>query len=64
MVIFRKLSRRAKDPLERRLYLAHTLELQGKPDEAEIELRRLIALDPEPARARTPGKIVVETRTV
>ena len=52
LVVFRKLSRKAEDPLARRLYSAQALELQGKLDEAEKELRRAIDLAPRSAKAR------------
>jgi tetratricopeptide (TPR) repeat protein len=39
----RKLSRTADSALKRRYYLAKALALEGKPDEAERELQRLLA---------------------
>ena len=39
----RKLSRTADSALQRRYYLAKALALEGKPDEAEKELQRLLA---------------------
>ena len=38
----RKLSRTAESALQRRYYLARALALEGKPDEAEKELQRLL----------------------
>ena len=52
LVVFRKLSRRVQNPVARRLYAAQVLEMQGRPDEAEKELRRLVALAPQSAQAR------------
>ena len=52
LVVFRKLSRRAEDALARRLYSAQALELQGRLDEAERELRRLVELAPQSAKVR------------
>ena len=52
LVVLRKLSRRAEDPLARRLYSARALAMEGKPDEAEKEFRRLIALAPQMAEPR------------
>ncbi len=42
----RKLSRTADDPAERRYYTAKALLKEGNTEEAEVELRRLIALAP------------------
>jgi tetratricopeptide (TPR) repeat protein len=49
---FRKLGRRAEDPVERRFLSARALAMEGKPEEAEKELRRLLAQAPETAPAR------------
>jgi tetratricopeptide (TPR) repeat protein len=51
--IYRKLSRTADDPIERRYYSAKSLAVEGKPDEAEKELRRLLALAPHDAGTHT-----------
>ena len=40
LLAFRKLGRRADDPIERRFYSARALAMEGKPEEAEKELRR------------------------
>jgi tetratricopeptide (TPR) repeat protein len=53
LAAYRRLSRRAEDPLARRLYSARALSMEGKRDEAEKELRRLLALAPQLAEART-----------
>jgi tetratricopeptide (TPR) repeat protein len=53
LAAYRKLSRRAEDPLARRLYSARALAMEGKRDEAETELRRLLALAPQLVEART-----------
>jgi tetratricopeptide (TPR) repeat protein len=51
--IYRKLSRTADDPIGRRYYSAKVLAVEGKPDEAEKELRRLLALAPHDAGTHT-----------
>ena len=51
-VVCRKLSRVAADPLEKRLYAAKAFLKEGKFDEGEKELRRLIALAPRHATGR------------
>ena len=43
LLAYRKLSRTADSALQRRFYLAKALALEGKPDEAEKELQRLLA---------------------
>jgi len=53
LAAYRKLSRRAEDPLARRLFSARALALEGKRDEAETELRRLLTVAPHLAEART-----------
>ena len=52
LLAFRKLGRRADDPIERRFDSARALAMEGKPEEAEKELRRLLAQAPETAPAR------------
>jgi tetratricopeptide (TPR) repeat protein len=47
LIACRKLSRAADDPLERKLYSARALALEGKLEEAEKELLTLLALAPE-----------------
>jgi len=52
LLAYRKLGRSADDPALRRFYLALALKMGGHPEEAEKELRGLIALAPQMARAR------------
>jgi tetratricopeptide (TPR) repeat protein len=49
---FRKLSRTAGDPVDRRHWLAGALDLEGKQGEAEKEYRRLLAMAPQRAETR------------
>jgi len=49
---FRQLARIADDMLERRFFLAKALMLEGKLDQAENELQRVIAVEPERAPAQ------------
>jgi len=48
----RRLSRTADDPLERKHYSARALALEGKQDDAEEELLRLLDLAPQRAETR------------
>ena len=49
---YRKLSRIADGPIERRYFLAHVLEIEGKLAEAEAELRHVLAVAPGQADSR------------
>ena len=55
VITYRRLSRRAGDPLERRRYLAKALAIEGKWDEAEKELRRLLAQAPDACGSSVPA---------
>jgi tetratricopeptide (TPR) repeat protein len=46
LFVCRKLERIAADPLVRKLYAAKALVKEGKLEDAEMEFRRLLALDP------------------
>ena len=52
LLAYRQLGRSADDPAARRFYLALALKMEGHPDEAEKELRGLLAQAPQMARAR------------
>jgi tetratricopeptide (TPR) repeat protein len=52
LAIHYKLSRLLDDPLERRHHLAEALALEGKYSEAEMELRRVLAVAPEKVGSR------------
>jgi tetratricopeptide (TPR) repeat protein len=52
LLVYRRLSRTADDPLARRLYSAQALAMEGRREEAETELRCLLALAPQMAKAR------------
>ena len=51
-IVYCKLSRTHADPLERRHYSALALEIEGKPEEAEAELRRVLAVAPKRSASR------------
>ena len=50
--IYRRLSRSVESAAQRRYYMAKVLAMQGQRDEAEIELRRVVVLEPGFASAR------------
>ncbi len=52
LLAYRRLSRTADDPLARRHFSAVALGMEGKHEEAEQELRSLLALAPELAKPR------------
>ncbi len=52
LLVYRKLSRSADDPATRRFYSALALKMEGKQEDAEKELRDLLALAPEQAKPR------------
>ena len=56
---FASLARRADDPIERRFYSARALAMEGKPEEAEKQLRRLLAHAPKrPRHGRSSGEVI------
>ena len=50
--LYRRLSRVARDPMDRRLTLAKALGLEGASNDAEVELRRAVAAAPANAGAQ------------
>jgi tetratricopeptide (TPR) repeat protein len=52
LLAYHRLSRSAEDPAVRGFYLAQALAMEGKPEEAEKELRHLLGFAPQMARAR------------
>ena len=52
LLVYRRLSQTADDPLARLHFSALALEMEGKQEEGENELRRLIALAPGLAKPR------------
>ncbi len=52
LLVYRRLSQTAEDPLARLHFSALALEMEGKREEGENELRRLIALAPGLAKPR------------
>jgi tetratricopeptide (TPR) repeat protein len=52
LLAYRRLGRSADDPVARQFSLAMALKMEGRPEEAEKELRDLIALAPQMMRAR------------
>jgi tetratricopeptide (TPR) repeat protein len=60
LAIYRKLCRTLADPLERRRYSAMALEIEGMYDEAEAELRRVLAVAPKrPASRALLGQLLL-----
>ena len=52
MALYRKLGRVTKDPLLRRHFSAQALAIEGKREEAETELRRVLAIAPDKSGSR------------
>jgi Flp pilus assembly protein TadD len=52
LLAYQKLSLSADDPISRRFYLAQALRMEGKLEEAENDVRGLLALAPQMAKAR------------
>jgi tetratricopeptide (TPR) repeat protein len=50
--IYRRLSRSVESAAQRRYYMAKVLAMEGRRDEAEIELRRVVVLEPGFVSAR------------